>query len=277
MLADESLGGEVTSLALCWRLTRGDGLVLGFTSHDQDLVRGGLRYRARPGMTPSAVSLADDFRTDSMEIEGVLDAAAITAFDLDAGRWGGARVELVACDWLDPQAGELRLVRGSIGDVARAFPGPRGAFRAELLSDVARLEQVQPLRVAPMCRAELGDGRCGVDMTTRRIELAAAGGGGTRIALAQAVDRPDDYAGGRVRVLSGALCGIDRRVAAVSGATLLLEEALAEGLTGGTRLWLWEGCDKRMATCAARFANGAAFAGEPHVPGTDALLRYGPA
>jgi hypothetical protein len=34
------------------------------------------------------------------------------------------------------------------------------------------------------------------------------------------------------------------------------------------------GCDKRFATCRDRFTNVHAFGGEPHVPGTDALLRY---
>ncbi|HLL58748.1 MAG TPA: phage BR0599 family protein, partial [Allosphingosinicella sp.] len=35
-----------------------------------------------------------------------------------------------------------------------------------------------------------------------------------------------------------------------------------------------EGCDKSFATCTARFANGANFRGEPHLPGMDLLTRY---
>jgi hypothetical protein len=37
---------------------------------------------------------------------------------------------------------------------------------------------------------------------------------------------------------------------------------------------LTPGCDKRLSTCAERFGNARMFGGEPHVPGTDALLRY---
>ena len=34
------------------------------------------------------------------------------------------------------------------------------------------------------------------------------------------------------------------------------------------------GCDKRMETCGAKFANTANFRGFPHIPGQDAVLRY---
>ena len=34
------------------------------------------------------------------------------------------------------------------------------------------------------------------------------------------------------------------------------------------------GCDKRIATCSAKFANVANFRGFPNIPGQDAILRY---
>jgi uncharacterized phage protein (TIGR02218 family) len=34
------------------------------------------------------------------------------------------------------------------------------------------------------------------------------------------------------------------------------------------------GCDKRIATCGAKFANTANFRGFPHIPGQDTILRY---
>ena len=47
------LDPELTSIALCWRLDRRDGVALGFTTHDRDLLIGGLTYRTAPGMLPS--------------------------------------------------------------------------------------------------------------------------------------------------------------------------------------------------------------------------------
>jgi uncharacterized phage protein (TIGR02218 family) len=271
-----AVAAGVTTLALNWKLTRGDGMVLGFTSHDRDLRLGGLSYRARPGMTPSAVSLSAGFAPDSMEVEGVLDAAGLRAADLDAGRWTGARLELFVCDWAAPAAGQHRLMRGSIGDVVReAGAGARGRFRLELVSEVAALELAGAPLCSPLCRATLGDARCGVDMAGRRIDVRCVAAAGDEVALAAPVASADLYVEGRMRVVTGALAGLDRGIAALDGATLLLDAPVwAAGLAGAT-LWLFEGCDRRLATCAGRFGNALAFDGEPHVPGTDALLRYG--
>ncbi|MCG2839754.1 DUF2163 domain-containing protein [Sandaracinobacter sp. RS1-74] len=273
--AERALQGEVTTLALCWKLTRGDGLVLGFASHDRDLLLGGVRYRARPGMTPSAVTHSVDLAADSMEAEGFLSSAGLTELDLESGRWAEARVELFACDWRFPQAGTLGLMRGRMGRVSRFGLGAGGGFRAELLSDLAELEALEPLRLSPLCRAELGDGRCGVDMAGRRVELDVLAWEGDRLELAAAPEAPERYAWGLMRWVSGGLAGVDRRVAAVEGRTIWLEETLPDLPERAGAIWLWEGCDKRFETCGRRFGNALAFDGEPHVPGNDALLRYG--
>ena len=43
---------------------------------------------------------------------------------------------------------------------------------------------------------------------------------------------------------------------------------------GGALVELIEGCDKSIATCAARFGNALNFRGEPYLPGVDLLTRY---
>lgn len=275
LLGEGSLTGEVTTLAPCWKLTRGDGLVLGLTAHDRDLTMDGVRYRARPGMTPSAVSHAIDLTADSMEAEGPLSSAGFSGLDLDIGRWTDAKVEMFLCDWANAGSGRLALMRGTLGAISRMGLGDRDTFRAELLSELAALEAAEPLRLSPLCRAELGDGRCGVDMAGRRLELRALGWSGGRLQLASPPADPERYAWGRIRWISGPLTGLDRRVAGFDGDALLLEEPLPGTPEAAGNIWLWEGCDKRLATCTQRFENGFAFDGEPHVPGTDALLRYG--
>ena len=270
-----ALAEAVTTIAMCWKLTRGDGVVLGFTSHDRDLLFDGVCYASRPGMTPSAVSQTAELSADSMEATGPLSAAGLTALDLEAGRWAGARVEMFACDWRAPESGRLRLMRGNLGLVTRTGFQLDEGFRAELLSDLVRLEQAQALRLSPLCRAELGDGRCGVDMRSRQVEAEASGWQGSRVQLVAELVGPGRYAHGRMRWISGPLAGLDRRIASVSGNELLLEEPLPELSSAAGRIRIWEGCGKRLATCSARFSNAHAFDGEPHVPGTDALLRYG--
>ncbi len=43
------LDRDVTTSAYLWRLERDDGIAIGFTSHDRDLVIDAFRYRAAPG------------------------------------------------------------------------------------------------------------------------------------------------------------------------------------------------------------------------------------
>jgi uncharacterized phage protein (TIGR02218 family) len=81
------------------------------------------------------------------------------------------------------------------------------------------------------------------------------------------------YGGGRLRWFGGANSGLEDAIACSEGATLTLrrpprfdsEDALVE---------LIEGCDKSLATCAARFGNAVNFRGEPYLPGIDLLTRY---
>ena len=270
-----ALDGPVTCLALCWRICRPDGVAIGLTCHDRDLVVDGQLYRARPGLTPSAVRQALEQDGDRMEVEGLLDADGLTAADLAAGRWNGAEAEFFACDWAAAEPGRLVLLKGRLGIVSHGFPDASGGFRAEIRSSLAVLDEHARARVSPTCRADLGDARCGVDMAGRRIELEAIGWDGRRILLGDLPPVPEAYAGGRLRVVSGGLTGVDRRVVKLEEDAILMEDGLPGRETATFRLWLWEGCDKRFETCAARFSNAMMFDGEPHVPGTDALLRYG--
>jgi hypothetical protein len=45
------LASGTTTLALCWKLTRRDGVVLGFTDHDRDIAFDGVVYEATTGFT----------------------------------------------------------------------------------------------------------------------------------------------------------------------------------------------------------------------------------
>lgn len=42
----------------------------------------------------------------------------------------------------------------------------------------------------------------------------------------------------------------------------------------GDALVLTAGCDRRFATCRAKFENAEQFRGFPHIPGNDFVLRY---
>ena len=168
----EFLQPELTTIALCWRLERRDGVALGFTTHDRDLAIGGLLYRAAPGMLPSAITLSDGFEADTLDIEGALSSDAIIGGGFAAGRWDGASVRVFMVDWEAPDGETLPVARGELGEVSI-----RGdAFEAELRGPAALLDAAVVEQTSPECRARLGDKRCRVDMAGR-IERDADRGG----------------------------------------------------------------------------------------------------
>jgi uncharacterized phage protein (TIGR02218 family) len=262
---------ELTTLAFCWRVERRDGVALGFTSHDRDLEISGFRYRAAPGMAPSAIGRSDGLEIDTLDVTGALTSDAISAGDLAAGRWDGARLRLVAVDWRDPEAEPLFLARGELGEVSVSD----GAFTAELMGPTALLDRPVVEATSPECRAALGDRRCRVDLAgrTRFARIAAVVDAAT-FDVDAGEPSPNAYGYGRLRWIAGANGGIVSAVLRSDGARLFLREPPPEAVTVGSLVELAEGCDKIFATCRDRFANGANFRGEPHLPGADLLTRY---
>lgn len=262
------MSGALTTIALCWRLERRDGVTIGLTAHDRDLAIDGLVYRAAPGMTPSAISRSASLEADSMDVTGALTSSAISEGDLLAGRWDGARVVLFATDWTAPDAG-VPLGEGVIGAVETRG----GMLTAELRGAAARLERAVVEETSPDCRAMLGDRRCRVAMAGRRRFARVLAVDGAAVTLDAVEPVANAYGGGLLRWFGGGNSGLEDAVALSDGAsvTLLVPPRFAGA---GALVELIEGCDKTLATCASRFGNAVNFRGEPYLPGIDLLTRY---
>ena len=257
------------TLAFCWRLERRDGVTIGLTSHDRDLMIGGLTYRAAPGMAPSAIRSGSGLADADSDIAGALVADAISERDLMAGRWDGAALELRLTQWEEPGVLWHYLARGTIGAVARKS----GTFSAELLGMAAAMmaEPVAP-STSPDCRASLGDRQCRVAMAGRR-QIVAVTGVADMVVDAAGLEA-GIYAYGMIRWLTGANAGIVQAVVDNDEGALRLADPPPFGVEAGTLALLTQGCDRQLASCAARFGNALNFRGEPYLPGTDLLTRY---
>ena len=261
---------DLTTIALCWRLERRDGVALGFTTHDRDLEIGGLVYRAAPGMLPSAIALGDGFEAESLDVEGALSSAAISAADLGAGRWDGAAVAVLMVDWEDPEGETFAVARGELGEVSTKGD----AFEAELRGPTALLDAPAVEQTSPECRANLGDRRCRVDMAARTLITRIAAVPDEVTVEVEAAAPGGAYAGGALRWFGGANSGLTSLVLASEEGRLSLAEPPPFAPAAGDLVEIKEGCDKSLATCAGRFGNAANFRGEPHLPGFDLLTRY---
>lgn len=268
------LTGEVATIAWLWRIVRRDGVMLGLTNHDAPIRRDGLTYQPSPGMRPSAIRQRRGLAADSFAIEGALSAAAISEAALASGRWDGARLTLSVVDWQDAGAAEIIIAAGTLGSVTS--DGVR--FSAELGGSDAWLDGALVPETSAECRAELGDAQCRVALAARTRRAVVTAGSGDTVTLATASGTggwaEGLFAFGRLRWLDGPARGLWSVIVDQSGPALTLAEVPEGAALVGQRVELVEGCDKRAATCAARFANIANFRGEPHLPGMDLLTRF---
>lgn len=270
------LAGDATTTCLCWRLTRRDGLVQGFTEHDRDLVVDGTRFEAASGFAASEREAETGLAAATEDVRGGFSSAAISEADLAAGRYDGAGVECLLVNWAEPTQ-YMRLNLREVGEVSRAG----GAFSAELRSLAHRLDQPQGRVYARRCDAAFGDVRCGID---RRAWQADATVVEMRDRNRIVVDGLQGQPGGTfdrgtlstvLPSMAAVAADIETQVSRADGLSVLtLWLPLAEDLPAGTVLTLTAGCDKRFATCRSRFANALNFRGFPHVPGADFAYSY---
>jgi uncharacterized phage protein (TIGR02218 family) len=266
-----------TTLAWCWRITRADGLVLGFTDHDRPIAFDGTVFEPESGFTASEIRSGSDLAVDAQDAEGVLSSDRITENDIIDGRWDNAAVEVWRVNWADTDQRVL-MRRGATGQIRRG----RLAFVAEIRSLAHLLGQTVGRTFQATCDAALGDARCGVDLQ----DPAFSGPG---VALHPLRDRAFTAAGlggfeggwfgfGTVEWTSGANAGRRAEVlahATASGSvTITLLEPPVRPIAAGDGFVIRAGCDKRIDTCGAKFGNVVNFRGFPHMPGQDAVLRY---
>jgi hypothetical protein len=152
---------ESGAARLChaWVLKRADGVELGFTDHDRDLIVEEVTCRAASGWTGGAADSAVGLSAGSAAVAGGLDDSAITDADVEAGLYDGASVALWRVDWDQPDL-RVRVWTATLARIRREGPG----FTAELEGPLARLERVVGRTYGRDCDALLGGGRCGVDL-----------------------------------------------------------------------------------------------------------------
>ena len=271
------LDGGTTTLCWCWKVTRRDGQVQGFTDHDEAVSFDGVAYEAATGFTASEVQSSLNLAVDNLTVSGALSSASLNEDDLAAGLYDDAELELWRVNW---QASDQRVLmrKGNLGQVSRG----KTAFQAEVRGLAHKLNQTVGRAYGYSCDADLGDARCTVNLATPDFT-----GSGT---VASAIDARrftasglDTYAngwfsGGKIVFASGANAGrgmeVKRHALSAGVVTLELWQAMSEALAAGDAFTVTAGCDKQFSTCKAKFDNALNFRGFPYMPGNDAVVAY---
>ena len=271
------IAAGATTLATCWRLTRADGPVLGFTDHDAPLAFDGTDFVPVAGFDAGEVAAKLGPQVDTGEVVGILSSAAITEDDILLGRYDGAVVETFRVNWRDVTVRDLAR-RSTIGEITRED----GQFRAELRSGQQALNVSQGRLYQSLCDATLGDSRCGIDLADARYRASASVIGVRdryRLAVAGVSAFDEGWFGfGTAQWSAGRRIDLKDQIlghARVGGVDIFsFAVPVGDWVVAGDALVVLAGCDRRFNTCGIKFANTSNFRGFPHIPGNDFVLSY---
>lgn len=273
----------VTQRCQLWKIKRRDGVILTFTSHDQDVLWGdGRTYKACNSLNPSASESASNLGSvGNIELEGLISHDDITEEDLYGGLYDDAFVEVWLVSWADVTDTPKRLAAGWTGELSQGESG----FRMEVVGPGARLEQQALVQqYTPGCRrvfgspqGELAPGGCGVNIEALKVSgiVQDAPNRGVFAADVAASSAPSQWPNGKVTWTSGRNAGTTQEVKTVdfgSGVIVLWVPAPFLPEYGDT-FDLYPGCDLAKLGGCTVYDNVVNFGGFPDVPGPDALME----
>lgn len=270
------LDGGATTLCFCWRVTRTDGAVFGFTDHDRPLTFGGVTFDPDSGFTATEGVSNLGLAVDSMDIEGGLSSDLITETDIARGLWDNAAIEVYRVNWSDV-AQRVITRKGSLGEISRGDID----FTAEIRGLAHELAQERGRTYQRTCDAVVGDARCGVNLATPTFAAA----GSVVFAIddrIMTVDGIDGYTEGwfflgSLTWTSGANAGAAMKISGHfigngGDVGLQLWERTALPVVIGDTFAVTAGCGNTFDDCKGKFANAVNFRGFPHIPGNDFVL-----
>ena len=264
---------EVTTLALLFKITRTDGEVFRFTSHDKELSYGGEAYSPVNAFSSTAFQTTAGMSVDNFDAEAIIDADSITESDLRAGLFRFAAFSVVEVNWQDTSMGGRIIRAGNLGEITVQ---KSGTWLSEGRGIMQPLQETYGRVYGPRCDAEFGDARCGFDASTRTqsgvVTAVASRGTFSVNGIGE-----DVFINGKVTWTSGLNNGLAMEIKNWTGSpsdTVELFDYMPFNIQEGDTFTMVAGCDKNPSTCRSEFNNIENFRGYEFLPGSDSVLQY---
>lgn len=278
---------SIPALATFWSVARKDGVVFGFTDWSETITAGGTTYRAKSGMTRSAIQQRADLSVPGFEATAIISSSDITDDDIDNGKYDGATVTVfmaVPTDVNFATYGTIPLPGYLIGQMTVKD----GLYTAEVRGIGYKLQQTYIELFNPLCTADFGDARCKKDLgpltDTGTVTAIVTPNKVVSVNL-NSVNGSGAYVFGLVTFTSGAANGTSIEVSGWTGGTsasgnLAFYLPPATTIQVGDTFSIVPGCDKSYVPGAAgqgcyQWANTDNFRGFPFIPGMQFLTDYG--
>jgi uncharacterized phage protein (TIGR02218 family) len=269
------LSSGATTLCHCWKLTPASGASLGFTDHDRDLVFNGVTFEAQAGFAASEIESALGLAVDNLEASGALRSDRLDAEELRLGYFDHAAIEIWRVNWQDASQ-RLLMRKGHLGEVTHGGTG----FTAEVRGLAEALNVTRGRLYAHGCDADLGDQRCGVNLTGFQASGTVTAVEDDRRLSVNGLSAfaADWFRHGTLTWTTGSNAGrlgeIKAHVKSAAQVVIELWQRAGLPVATGDAFTIRAGCDKQFATCKTKFGNALNFRGFPHMPGTDFVTSF---
>lgn len=268
----------LTQWCQAWTIRRKDGVVMGFTSHDKDIVFRGVTHKSCDSLLSSATSNSTEVgSTGNVDVSGIISSTAITEADLYNGVYDSASVEVWNVPWSGTDSPFL-LMQGIMGTVEQSDIH----FVADVTAQSV-LFQTKPLLdvYSPSCRWSLGDDNCKVSLSGITVSgSVTAVGGKTGLSLvnkraftdSSRLEATGAFDQGAITWTSGNNIGAVSEVKDFDSGAFVLWDSLLYQIEVGDSYNVHIGCNKSKEDCKSKFNNFNNFGGFPHVPGQDKIV-----
>lgn len=281
-------------LATCWKVTRQDGTILGFTDWDVDLTDGVTTYKASTGYTRTAIAGENTLAVPNLEVQGVLDSTAITDEDIRSGKYDHADVRIFlvvppigAGEFTNEFTTEFTLYQSALNNfnyygmikLRRGFTGQIRLTEGQHTTEIRGIAQLLAENFIENftldCQADFCDTRCKqvaanftssgkVTSVTNSKQFAAtilSGASGATI-----------FNFGVISWTAGNNVGLNMEVKNWDGGNFTLYLGMGRPIQVNDTFTVLQGCDHTFATCKSRFNNAINFRGFPNIPGLDLVM-----
>lgn len=279
------LQGEVTTLCLCWVITKRNGAQIFGTDHDLDVVitigTYAGTYKAGANISGTDVSSSADMSVDNTEVNGSFSDKIyipdLTVEDVRAKLYNNAPVTLFFTNWQAPNDGQGYVRSGYLGDLTW---DSNNTYKTEIRGLTQLLSQnIVKSYSIPCDVVHFGDSRCKVDVdaisftgtvtaVVSRKQFTVSG---------DTVSPGSELYTGIVVGLTGANAGFQRQVKigdylGTHGQLFFYEEWPAAIVNGDT-FKVSPGCDRSLTMCKV-YGSVPNYRGYGLlVPGAMAILR----
>ncbi len=263
------LAKEVTTLAKFILITCKDGSVIALTSFDKEFQYDGNIYK--PYLSSDIFADYSGFSVNKKEsILSVIEDDIISKTEVESSKLDSADIEIFLLNYESPEDGKLILKKGFISKIRY----DDDKLFIEISGYSSLLKNRISQNFSPNCRAKFGDSKCGINIADHTFSGAVT----FTINKMEFIDtaRTEEknyFSKGVITFLSGANSGSIREIANFTEGKFKLLTSLIKDIETGDEYQVSVGCDKNSQTCISKFDNIINFRGEPHIPGTDRILK----